>query len=280
MKAVDGGPPVTGQGAPSMRRDSFAERYEGLIYPSLTLLGLLAAWQAWVVLAKVPLYLIPPPSQVVVAMFTKSSMLLANSLITLQEILLGFLLSIAVAIPLAIMIVASRPFEKSIYPLLVASQVVPKVAIAPLFIVWFGFGMLPKVLIAFLIAFFPIVIDSVIGLRSMEIEKLYLAQSMGASRWHIFSKIRLPNALPNIMGGLKVAATLSVIGAIAGEFVGADAGMGRVLLVANGNLDTVTLFAAVGYLTIIGIVMFLIMDVLERVLIPWHVSRRIEHSSH
>lgn len=266
--------------ASSAKRASFFRRHEDIIYPCVTALLVLAAWQAWVVFAKVPLYLIPPPSQVLLAMVTKSGMLLTQSWVTLKEILLGFLLGIAVAVPLAILIVSSRAFEKSVYPLLVASQVVPKIAIAPLFIVWFGFGLLPKVLIAFLISFFPIVIDTVIGLRSMEVEKLYLAQSMGAGRWQIFSKIRLPNALPSMFGGLKIAATLAVIGAISGEFVGADSGMGRVLLLANGNVDTVTLFAGVSYLTLIGILMFLMIDVCERVLIPWHVSRRLQTSGH
>jgi NitT/TauT family transport system permease protein len=183
---------------------------------------------------------------------------------------------VLVAVPLAILIVSSRPFEKSFYPLLVASQVIPKVAIAPLFLVWFGFGLLPKVLIVFLIAFFPIVINSVIGLRSMEIEKHYLAQSMGANRWQVFVKLQLPNALPSMFGGLKVAATLSVIGAIVGEFVGSDDGIGSILMTAIGSVDTVTLFAGVGYLTIMGILIFVLMDVLERLLIPWHISRRME----
>jgi NitT/TauT family transport system permease protein len=261
----------------SLRRQfRFIDRYGDYFYPVATMLGVLGVWELWVWIAKVPLYLIPAPSAVVAAMVTEASRLWPHTWVTLQEILLGFLLSVIVAVPLAILIVSSRAFEKSIYPILVASQVVPKVAIAPLFIVWFGFGLLPKVLIVFLIAFFPIVIDSVIGLRSMEIEKLYLAQSMGASRWQVFSKLRLPNALPLMFGGLKVAATLSVIGAIVGEFVGADAGLGRVLLLANGNLDTVMLFAGVGYLTVLGIVIFLTMDTIERLLLPWHVSRRME----
>lgn len=259
------------------RHQSFIDRYGDVIYPAVTMLAILAAWELWIALAQVPLYLIPPPSKVIASMVTQSPHLLAQSWVTLQEIVLGFLLSVVVAVPLSILIVSSKAFEKSVYPLLVASQVVPKVAIAPLFIIWFGFGTLPKVLIAFLIAFFPIIIDSVIGLRSMEIEKLYLAQSMGAGKLQTFLKIRLPNALPNMLGGLKVAATFSVIGAIVGEFIGADQGIGRVLLLANGNLDTVTLFAGVGYLTIIGIAIFFLMDLIERLLIPWHVSRRIEN---
>ena len=246
------------------------------VYPSLTLLGVLGLWEACVLVADVPRYLLPRPSEVIVAMVNQSPALLRESWVTLKEVLLGFVFSVLVAVPIAVLIASSRPFEKSVYPLLVAAQVVPKVAIAPLFLVWFGFGLLPKVLIVFLIAFFPIVINSVIGLRSMEIEKHYLAQSMGANRWQVFSKLQLPNALPSMFGGLKVAATLSVIGAIVGEFVGSDDGIGSVLMVAIGSVDTVKLFAGVGYLTIMGILIFLLMDFMERALIPWHVSRRME----
>lgn len=259
------------------RRLSLMRAWSGeFVYPALALFAVLAFWEVVVWAAKVPRYLLPRPSEVVVAMVIQAPALLRESLVTLQEIVIGFVLSVLVAVPLAILIVSSRPFEKSVYPLLVASQVVPKVAIAPLFLVWFGFGLLPKVLIVFLIAFFPVVINTVIGLRSMEIEKHYLAQSMGANRWQVFSKLQLPNALPSMFGGLKVASTLSVIGAIVGEFVGADDGIGSILMVAIGSIDTVTLFAGIGYLTIMGILIFLLMDVLERLLIPWHTSRRME----
>jgi NitT/TauT family transport system permease protein len=127
-----------------------------------------------------------------------------------------------------------------------------------------------------IISFFPIVINSVIGLRAMEVEKLYLAQSMGASAFDTFLKIRLPNALPSVFGGLKLGATLAVIGAVVGEFVGAQAGLGRTVLVSNGNLNTVLLFAAVAYLVAMGLSLFGIMSLLERIAIPWHVSQRAQ----
>src|SRR5262249_4503574 len=156
----------------------------------------LVLWEAVTVWFRVPLYLLPPPSKIVAGMFQHSGVLLANSWATLQEILLGFVVSIVLGVPIAVAIVSSRIVEKSIYPLLVGSQVVPKIALAPLFVVWFGFDMAPKVIIAFLIAFFPVVIDSIVGLRSVEIEKLYLIQSMGANPVQVFFNIRLPQALP------------------------------------------------------------------------------------
>ncbi|MGH7268697.1 MAG: ABC transporter permease, partial [Candidatus Rokuibacteriota bacterium] len=162
------------------------------------------------------------------------------------------------------------------YPVLVATQVVPKIAIAPILTIWFGFGMPPKVMMCFLISFFPVVIDSIVGLRSVEVGKLHLARSMGASPWQTFVKIRLPSALPSILGGVKIASTFAVVGAVVGEFIGADQGLGRVILIANGNFDTVTVFAAIGYLTFIGVGLFLLVDGVERLVIPWHVSRRAE----
>ncbi len=136
-------------------------------------------------------------------------------------------------------------------------------------------GIEPKILIAFLIAFFPVVISTVVGLRSLEIEKLYLARSMGASELQMFFKIKLPNAMPSVFAGLKLSITAAVIGAIVGEYIGADKGIGRVLLEANGNMETELLFAGIVLLSITGVVLFLIIDGLERVMIRWHVSQRL-----
>jgi len=163
-------------------------------------------------------------------------------------------------------------FSRSILPLLVSSQAMPKVAVAPLFLVWFGFGLLPKVLIAFLIAFFPIVINTAVGLAAIEPEKIYLARSMGFGATATFFKIRLPNALPAIFGGLKISITLAVVGAVVGEFVGGDAGLGYLLMVANGSMDTQLLFAGIVALTVLGVVFFLLIELAERLAIPRHIS--------
>jgi NitT/TauT family transport system permease protein len=247
-----------------------------IVMPILAVGLLLCAWQAWIVIWDVEPYLMPAVPDVAKSMVTEFVPLLPDTWVTLQEIFLGFLMSVAVGIPIAILLVSSRLFEMAIYPLLVIAQVLPKVAIAPLVIVWIGFGIESKVLIAFLIAFFPIVIDTVVGLRSTELEKLYLARSMGASRFQTFFKIRLPGALPSIFSGLKLSITFAVIGAVVGEFVASDAGLGRVIMSASASYDTVLMFTGVGYLTIIGLVLFFAMDYAERLLLPWHVSRRVE----
>jgi NitT/TauT family transport system permease protein len=244
--------------------------------PVATLAGVVVVWQAGVVLLAVPEYLLPAPSAIATALVGEWRYLLVHTGVTLYEILWGFALATATGIPLAMLIVYSPAFEHSVYPLLVASQSVPKIAIAPLLIFWAGIGILPKVLVAFAIAFFPIVIDTVVGLRSVEPEMLHLARSMGAGEPRIFLKIRFPSALPNIFAGLKVAVTLAVVGAIVGEFIQADRGLGYVLQQATAVLDTRLGFAAILVLALIGIALFGAVAVVERWLTPWSAARRSE----
>ena len=196
-------------------------RISAVIYPILTVIGTLAAWEI--------------------------GLLLKHGWVTTIEIVLGFLLSIVIGVPLALAIFMWPAFSRSVLPLLVSSQAMPKVAIAPLMLVWFGFGLLPKVLIAFLIAFFPIVISTVVGLASIEPEK---------------------SALPSIFGGLKISITLAVVGAVVGEFVGGDAGLGYLLMTANGSMDTPLLFAGLIALTVQGVVLYLLVEWAERLAIP------------
>jgi len=205
-------------------------------------------------------------------MVKNAGLLLQNGWVTTIEIMLGFLLSIVVGIPLALAIFLWPAFSRSIMPLLVSSQAMPKVAVAPLFLVWFGFGILPKVLIAFLIAFFPIVINTALGLAAIEPEKIYLARSMGFGPSATFFKIRLPNALPSIFGGLKISITLAVVGAVVGEFVGGDAGLGYLLMVANGSMDTQLLFAGIVSLTVLGVALYLLVEFAERLVVPRHIA--------
>jgi NitT/TauT family transport system permease protein len=230
----------------------------------------LLAWEAAVRLLEVPTFLLPPPSVIAQAMYLNAAQLAQESVATTVEIGLGFGLSVAVGIPLALAIFLWPPFARTIYPLLVSSQAVPKVAVAPLFIVWFGLGLLPKVLIAFLIAFFPVVINTAMGLAAIEQEKIYLARSMGLGAFATFFKIRLPNALPSIFAGLKISITLAVVGAVVGEFVGGQGGLGYLLLIANGSMDTALLFAGLVALTILGVVFFAAIGLVERLVLPPH----------
>lgn len=244
------------------------------IYPIGTAFTLLVMWAVSVRVLDVPAYILPSPGAVLDAGWANASALMPALGYTLSEVLLGFSLSVLVGGLIAVAIVSSEFLDRSVYPLLVALQIVPKVAIAPLFAIWFGFGMLPKVLMAFLIAFFPMVINTAMGLRGIEISKLHLARSMGATALQTFFKIRLPHAMPSIFTGLKLSITSAMIGAIVGEFIGSDEGIGRILLVANGNLQTDLLFAAVILLSLAGVGLFLIIEAIERASLSWHVSQR------
>lgn len=247
--------------------------------PFAGVLVFLVIWEIGVKVFKAPVYLLPPPSTIFETMIAEFPKLLRHSWVTTYEMLVGYGLAVAVAVPLAVAITASQRFDKFIMPTLLFFQVVPKVAIAPLFLVWFGVGTLPKVLVAFLISFFPIVIDAAVGLRSMSSEMNDLARSMGASRLQVFAQFRLPTSLPYLFSGLKVAATLAVAGAVVGEFVGADKGLGYLLLVTNSNLETALMFATLFALTFIGLIFFYLVEVLESLLIPWHVSHRVREEA-
>jgi NitT/TauT family transport system permease protein len=243
-------------------------RISAVTYPILTVIGTLAAWELGTRLFGVPAFLLPAPSKIVVSFAEHAGLLLKHGWVTTIEIVLGYLMSIVVGVPLALAIFMSPAFSRAVLPLLVSSQAMPKVAVAPLLLVWFGFGLLPKVLIAFLIAFFPIVISTAVGLASIEPEKIHLARSMGLGAAATFFKIRLPSALPSIFGGLKISITLAVVGAVVGEFVGGDAGLGYLLMVANGNIDTPLLFAGIIALTVQGVVFYFLVELAERLAIP------------
>jgi NitT/TauT family transport system permease protein len=253
------------------RRESRA-RLTSLAYPILTIVLLIALWELLTRVFKVPLFLLPPPSAVATSVYANFGTLAANGWITIVEIVLGFALSILVGVPLALAIFLWPPFSRAVLPLLVSSQAMPKVAVAPLFLVWFGFGLLPKVLIAFLIAFFPIVISTAVGLSSIEPEKINLARCIGLNTMSTFFKVRLPNALPSIFAGLKISITLAVVGAVVGEFVGGDAGLGYLLMVANGSMDTPLLFAGIVALTLLGVLFYMLIEVGERLVLPTHTA--------
>ncbi len=241
--------------------------------PAVFLLALLVLW--WVVTAVgwVKPYLVPTPWSVVVEFQKDAGLLARHSGITLLETVVGFVVASVVGLVCAVAIVYSRGVERTLYPLLLAAQVVPKIAIAPLFVVWLGFGIAPKILVAVLIAFFPVVISGVAGLRAVDPELLDLAATMGAKPWDSFAKIRFPGAMPHIFAGLKVAVTLAVVGAVVGEFVGANSGLGYIVMSSNGNLNTPQLFAALICMSAIGIALFVLLEIAERFAVPWRTAR-------
>jgi NitT/TauT family transport system permease protein len=249
------------------------------LMPLAGIVAFLLAWQLVVVFYHMPAYLLPAPVAIARVFVARLPELAHHGLVTVYEMLAGYALAVAVAVPLAIAITSSRVFDELVMPTMLFFQIVPKVAIAPLFLVWFGVGTTPKVLVAFLISFFPIVIDAVVGLRSMSPEMQDLARSMGASRLQVFTSFRLPTSLPYLFSGLKVAATLAIAGTVVGEFVGADRGLGYLLLVTNSNLETPMMFATIAALTVIGFAFYYVVELLENILIPWHVTHRIREEA-
>jgi NitT/TauT family transport system permease protein len=239
----------------------------GWLLPVGTILALFLIWEAAVRVFKVPVYLLPAPSQILGAAYFQRDYLFKNAMATSYAILLGFGAAVLVGIPIAAAMTYSGRFSRAIYPVLLTVQVLPKVALAPLFIVWFGFGLMPKVVMTFLIAFFPIVIDSLAGLASVRLESLMLLRSMGASRWQAFWKVRMPIALPHVFSGLKIGMTFAVVGAIVAEFVASDSGLGFVLVDARANLDMVLVFAAILWLIALGFVFYVAVELAERLFV-------------
>lgn len=255
-------------------RSDFLRRSLMRAAPLAAIFGLLVLWEVVVRVGDVAEYVLPAPTAILDEAIAQWQLLLDATWVTLSEVLLGMALSIIVAIPMAVAIVYS-PFLKNVfYPLLVSAQAIPRVAIAPLMVLWFGFGMLPKVLIAFSIAFFPLVINTVIGLQSIDRDTMHLIRSMGATPRQAFMKVRLPMALPYILGGIKIAVALAVIGAIVGEFVGSNEGLGYLVLVGQGTLNTRLIFASIGVMALLGIILFYIVELVERMTMHWYYAAR------
>lgn len=246
-----------------------SNRLQTIFTSLVTIVVVIGLWEITVRLLNVPEFLVPTPTAVLAKMVEKASLFYVHFYITLYETLLGFLLGVVIGIACAIVIVYSRFLANVIFPLIVILQIVPKVAIAPLFLIWFGYGWESKMLIAFLIAFFPVIVNTVAGLRSVEPEMVDLVRALEATDWQIFRKVRLPNSLPFIFSGLKISITLAVIGAIIGEFVGGNQGLGYLIIVANFELDTPLMFGSLILLSIMGLVLYGIIELLERLLIPW-----------
>jgi len=239
------------------------------IAPIVALVLLFAGWEAIARLGHIPQYLLPAPSSVFAYTFSHLGLLLPHARWTIQSTLLGFVLSVVFGIGLSVLIVWSRTFEDAVYPLVVMTQVIPKVAIAPLLIVYLGFGQEPKVFLAFLVSFFPMVINTTLGMKSVSVELLELLTTLKATRWQVMRKVRFMRAIPYMVEGAKIAITLSVIGAIVGEFASGSVGLGYLIVSSSSSLDTVQGFSALLVLLVIGIVLFEIVHVGGKLLTPW-----------
>lgn len=252
------------------RKRGFSERVvEPLAAPALALI-VLAIWQLAVPVLGLSEFVLPTPLQILRRMGKDYALLLIHARVTLFEVLGGFACAVLAGIPTALLIFYSRVFERAVYPLLIAEQAVPKVALAPLVVLYLGYGWAPKIFLAFLIGYFPIVVSTVVGLQALDPAMVSLVRSMGANGWQTFVKIRLPAALPSIFGGLKLAIGLAVIGAVIGEYVAAEKGLGYLQLQANSQFDTTLNFASVVMISGLGVFLFALVRLAER----WLVFRR------
>lgn len=240
--------------------------------PVLTLLVIVLVWQIVTWLTDPPAWLLPSPARIAEVSIEWSSALPFHTGITLYETLVGFFAAIVFAIPAAILIVYSAFLERTIYPLLLALQSMPKVAVAPLLLIWVGHGELPKIIVVFLVCFFPILVSAVSGMQAVPESLVNLVRALKAKPLQVFIKIRLPNAMPFIFVGLKVAITLAVIGAVIGEFVGAEAGLGYLILVSTQQFDTGLAFVAIILLTLMSIILYFAIEYIERLVIPWAIE--------
>lgn len=245
---------------------TFATRW---LAPALTFVLLIVLWDVATRVFDWEPWLVPPPGDVAEAMWDYRDLLPEHTWVTVWESLAGFLLAIAIGIPLGGLIAYSRVMELTVYPILLGLNAVPKIAIAPILILWMGFGPGPKILVAFLLCVFPIVIATATGLKGTPAELVDLARSLCASEWQTFRRFRFPSALPEIFIGLKVAISLAVIGAVIGEFVGASEGLGWVIVNSGANVNTSLAFAAMAILAFVSVVLFYAIALVERLVVPW-----------
>jgi NitT/TauT family transport system permease protein len=240
--------------------------------PAAALVILVGAWWAYVEIANTPEYFLPAPDAVADELLDRPEFYIENAWYTLKNALAGLAIGSAFALVLAVAMAHSRLIEKSVFPIAIAIKVTPVVAIAPLFTVWWGFGVEPKIAVAALIAWFPMLVNGIVGFRSVEPAALDFMRSIDASAYQVFTKLRLPSSLPYLIAGLRVALPLSIIGAVVAEWFGSADGLGRLIQISNANLDLPTVFAAVVVLAIIGVVLNLGLSLIERSVLSWHSS--------
>jgi NitT/TauT family transport system permease protein len=232
---------------------------------------LLAAWEAFVRVRGLSALVLPPPGAVarVLAEQLVSGQILPHLWTTLAEIVLGFALGSLLGVGSGAVVAHSPLLRRVLTPYIIASQAMPKLALAPLFVLWLGYDLTPKVVITALIAFFPLFENTVVGLNEVAPEKVELFRMLRASAWQTFVKLRVPSALPYLFAGLRVAMVLSVVGAVVGEYVGANRGLGALIIASQGTLDTTLMFAVLVLLTLLGVGLYLVVVAVERLVLAW-----------
>lgn len=238
--------------------------------PALVLVAAVVAWYLAVRLFDIKEYILPTPGKVWHSGVTNGSVLWDSVEVTGKEVVVGFLFSIALALPLGVALGQSALLQRVLVPLLVIAQIVPKVALAPLMIVWFGLDLTAKVIFVVLLSFFPIIVNTMVGVASASSDFRRLARSVGLGRWAALFKVTLPQALPSVFAGLKIGITLAVIGAVVAEFITSQAGLGFLILTAQGQVDTPLLFAAIFVLTAMGLVLYAVVSLIEWTTMPWN----------
>jgi putative hydroxymethylpyrimidine transport system permease protein len=262
--------PATGSGRWRTRP---AARHYGP--PALIVAAALGAWELAVRLGHVPGYLLPAPSQIAADLATDWGVLGPALAVTVQEVLLGFVIAAAAGVALAVALHLSPVARRALYPLLIGSQTVPIIVLAPILVILLGYGLAPKLVIVALICFFPVVVNGIDGLGGVDPELIRMMRTLDASRWAILARVEFPAALPTIFSGLRVAATFAAIGAVFGEWSGSNQGLGYVMLAATPNLLTARIFAAIVLLTVIALALFGLVSLLERLLVPWAPRRSV-----
>ncbi|HCV36798.1 MAG TPA: nitrate ABC transporter permease [Acidimicrobiaceae bacterium] len=244
--------------------------------PLLFGICVIAFWELWTIVTNSDPRLFPPPSAVAAALINDPYLFLRNAKTTAIEMVLGFGVGAIVGIALGLLVTYSKPLRRAVYPWLVISQTIPIPAVAAVLVTWFGFSILPKVIVVALIAFFPISVSTTDGLVSVDTEMIQLMRTFGANKVQIFREVRIPHALPHVFTGMKVAAAFSVLGAVFGEWVGARGGLGYLLLIKNRAVNTDDVFAIIAVLAALGVMFFGLISLIERLVAPWHFDNRIE----
>jgi len=237
--------------------------------PAALLALLVGGWEALAKLGHVQNYLLPAPSEVASALWRDRDLLAPDAWVTAREVLFGFGLALAIGVLIALVLHLSPLLRRAAYPLVVASQAIPVVVIAPILVIWFGFGITPKLIVIALICFFPVVVNTLDGLEGVDRDQVKMMRTLGASRLDLLRRLELPSALPFLFSGAKVAVAVAVIGAVFGELVGSDAGLGHAIQVGTAELETARVFAAVLLLSVMAISLFGLVALVERRAVPW-----------
>ena len=242
--------------------------------PMIILVVLIVIWEIWVQFGDIPKWQLPAPSSIAQEIVASWSLLLHHAYITLQEVVAGFIVALVSGLLLAMTIVRSKILERALLPILVSSQTIPIIAIAPLLLIWVGYGLASKIIVVVLISFYPIAVNTIDGLKAINTDMVAMMRSLGASRWQIFSKLQVPTSLPYMFSGIKVGISISVISAVIGEWVGASGGLGYLIKFSQPLFLTSRVFAAIFVLSVMGVGLFALAGLVERLMLPWYYAEK------